>query len=187
MIAKKNYLAVMACWMLLAGLVLSACAVNEVAAAGKQAEIEGNYQTVTLPDPNGIQFELPEEWAFWGNAGYLSPDDGTTLAGIRLAWIQEGVASEKYLYNEDSIVHENSAQNVAGIDTRRMIVESTLKKAESEEVIWHAYELIYAFPSPDNTMMIGAIVSAPTKEDLVPLEGVAEHMVASLTWQGMTQ
>lgn len=152
------------------------------AAVDETAVAPVTYERFSLPEPDGISFELPEEWAVWANAGYLSPDDGKTLAGIRVSWVQEGVDSEAYLFNEDSIVHDVSEQVIDGLATRRYIVESTLTSAATGDIIWHAYEMIYAFPHPDGNMMIGVVVSAEEMNALPALEPVAEHMVSSITW-----
>jgi len=157
------------------------------AAENHPVPVPSVYETFSLPEPDGISFELPEDWAFWANAGYLSPDDGNTLAGIRASWIQEGVDSEAYLFNEDSIVHEVSEQMVGGLAARRYIVESTLTSAATGEVIWHAYEMIYAFPHPDGEMMIGVVLSAQTMDELPALVPVAEHMLSSIKWASQAE
>lgn len=155
------------------------------AQAGQQMEATPDvisYVEFTLPFPEEISFELPQEWDFWGNAGYLSPDDGRTYAGVRLAWIKEGQNAEEALYNEGSKVHEKATVMVGDLETHRYIVESTLKSASTNEVISHTYEMIYAFPAPNGEMMTGVIFSAPTREELEPLVPIAEHMVDSLRW-----
>ena len=106
------------------------------------------YQVVSLPEPDGIRFEVPDDWSFWGNAGYLSNDGGSTLAGIRMSWVKEGQDAAEYLYNEGSTVHEKINKKVANLETTRYIVETSLTNASTGEEIWHAYEMIYAFPSP---------------------------------------
>lgn len=166
----------------------SGCSSFFVQAAVDEPAVEPvTYERFSLPEPDGISFELPEEWAFWANAGYLSPDDGNTLAGIRASWIQDGIDSEAYLFNEDSIVHEVSEQMVGGLAARRYIVESTLTSAATGEVIWHAYEMIYAFPHPDGKMMIGVVLSAQTMDELPALKPVAEHMLSSIKWASQAE
>lgn len=140
------------------------------------------YNEFTLPFPEDISFELPEDWKFWANAGYLSPDDGRTYAGVRLVWIKEGQDAEAHLYNEGSIVHDKTTVMVGDLETHRYIVEVTLTNAITKEVISHTYEMIYAFPAPDGEMMAGVVFSAPTEQELEPLVPVAEHMVESLSW-----
>ncbi len=172
------------------GLLFSTSGCNSFlvqAAVDDPAVAPVTYERFSLPEPDGISFELPEEWAFWANAGYLSPDDGNTLAGIRVSWIQDGVDSEAYLFNEDSIVHEVSEQMVGGLAVRRYIVESTLTSATTGEVIWHAYEMIYAFPHPDGEMMIGVVLSAQTMDELPALVPVAEHMLSSIKWASQAE
>lgn len=141
-----------------------------------------SYKEFTLPFPEEITFELPESWDFWGNAGYLSPDDGKTYAGVRLAWIDADHDAEEALYNEGSIVHEKTTVMVGDRETHRYIVEVTLTNASTGEVFSHTYEMIYAFPAPNGEMMAGVIFSAQTREELEPMVPVAEHMVASLEW-----
>lgn len=140
------------------------------------------YKEISLPSPEEISFELPEDWSFWANAGYLSPDEGKTYAGVRLAWIKEGQDAEALLYNEGSIVHEKDTVMVGDLETHRYIVEVTLMNAITKEIISHTYEMIYAFPAPNGEMMTGVIFSAPTREELEPLVPIAEHMVQSLRW-----
>jgi hypothetical protein len=161
-------------------MVLSACSTPPT-------QIETNPDTVlykefTLPFPEDISFELPDDWDFWANAGYLSSDDGKTYAGVRLAWIEEGRDAEADLYNEGSIVHEKTTVMVGDLETHRYIVEVTLTSASTNEVISHTYEMIYAFPAPNGEMMAGVIFSAPTREELEPLVPIAEHMVQSIKW-----
>ncbi len=150
------------------------------AAAPEESQDAVRYERFSLPE--GVSFELPEGWQFWANAGYLSPDDGQTTAGLRFSWIEEGKDAEVLLYNEGAVVHEKITQVVSGIETHRYIVEVTLTSAATGETIHHAYEMIYAFPAPNGEMMTGVVVSAPTLEALQPLVPVAEHMLASLTW-----
>jgi hypothetical protein len=140
------------------------------------------YKEFTLPSPEKISFELPEGWDFWANAGYLSPDDGKTFAGVRLVWIEEGKDVETALYNEGSTVHEKTTVTVGDLETHRYIVEVTLTSASTGEVFSHTYEMIYAFPDPTGQMMAGVVFSAPTAEELEPLTPIAEHMVESLKW-----
>lgn len=142
------------------------------------------YKEFTLPFPEEVSFELPENWDFWANAGYLSPDEGKTYAGVRMAWIEEGHNAEEALYNEGSTVHEKTTVKVGDLETHRYIVEVTLTSASTGEVISHTYEMIYAFPAPNGEMVAGVIFSAPTREELEPLVPIAEHMVASLRWGG---
>lgn len=166
--------------MLVLCMVLSAC-------SPPSTQIEKNPDTVlykefTLPFPEDISFELPDDWDFWANAGYLSPDDGRTYAGVRLAWIEEGRDAESALYNEGSTVHEKTTVMIGDLETHRYIVEVTLTSASTNEVISHTHEMIYAFPAPNGEMMAGVVFSAPTREDLEPMVSIAEHMVQSLKW-----
>ena len=165
-------------------LFLSACtsSVEPGDAQIESASGDVPYQEFTLPFPEEVTFELPEGWEFWGNAGYLSPDDGRIYAGFRQAWIEEGKDAEAALYNEGSVVHEITTVMVGGLETHRMIVEVTLTSASTGEVISHTYEMIYAFPAPNGEMMAGVIFSAPTRDELEQLVPVAEHMVESLKW-----
>jgi hypothetical protein len=136
------------------------------------------YRSFSLPE--GISFELPDSWDFWGNAGYLSPDNGKTLAGIRRTWMDEGMDAERLLYNEDATLLEKSAQNVDGKEVNRYLVEVTLTSASTGEVIMHSYEMIYAIPDEESSIMYGVVFSSPELgglEDLVPS---AEHMIATL-------
>jgi hypothetical protein len=148
----------------------------------KTTENSITYKEFTLPFPEDISFELPEEWDFWANAGYLSPDEGKTFAGVRLAWIKEGQDAEALLYNEGSIVHEKDTVIVGDLETHRYIVEVTLTNAITKEVISHTYEMIYAFPAANGEMMTGVAFSAPTREELEPLVPIAKHMIQSLRW-----
>ena len=172
--------------VLVTSLVLGAC--GAPAASGSPQEAAPpkatavSYKDFTLPSPEEISFQLPEEWAFWGNAGYLSPDDGKTYAGVRLAWIEAGKDSEELLYNEGSTVHEKTTVMIGDLETHRYVVEVTLTNASTGKVFSHTYEMIYAFPSPDGEMMAGVIFSVPTKEELELWVPVAEHMVESLRW-----
>lgn len=163
-------------------LFLSACTSNVEPGDGQSEPPSIAYKEFTLPFPEDITFELPEGWEFWGNAGYLSPDDGRTYAGIRLAWIEEGRNAEELLYNEGSIVHEKTDVTLGTLETHRYIVEVTLTNAVTGKVFSHTYEMIYAFPTPNGEMVAGVIFSAPTEEDLEPLVPLAEHMVESLEW-----
>jgi hypothetical protein len=164
--------------LMLLCMVLSAC-------SAPSTQIEAvTYKEFTLPHPENISFELPDDWDFWANAGYLSPDDGRTYAGLRLAWIEEGRDAETLLYNEGSTVHEKTTVMVGDLETHRYIVEVILRSAATDEVILHTYEMIYAFPDPNGEMMAGVIFSAPTREEVESLTSIAEHMVASLRWGG---
>ncbi|HEY3472956.1 MAG TPA: hypothetical protein VGK56_00015 [Anaerolineales bacterium] len=173
---------------LVISIVLSACSTPAASSSPpKQAEIEAtpdamSYKEFSLPFPEDISFQLPEEWDFWGNAGYLSPDDDKTYAGVRLAWIEEGRNAEELLYNEGSTVHEKTNVMIGDLETHRYIVEVILTSASTGEVISHTYEMIYAFPAPDGKMVAGVAFSAPTREELEPLVPIAEHMVESLRW-----
>jgi hypothetical protein len=140
------------------------------------------YKEYTLPSPEAITFELPENWDFWANAGYLSPDNGKTYAGVRMAWIKEGQDAEALLYNEGSRVHDQTTVMVGDLETHRYIVEVTLTSAATNEVILHNYEMIYAFPAPKGEMMTGVVFAASTAEEVESLTPIAEHMVASLKW-----
>jgi hypothetical protein len=161
-------------------LILASCSTPPTQIGTIPADV--SYKEFTLPFPENISFELPDNWDFWGNAGYLSPDDGKTYAGIRLVWIEEGRNVEEALYNEGSIVHERTTVMVGELETHRTIVEVTLISASTGEVISHTYEMIYAFPAPNGEMMAGAVFSASTREELEPLVPIAEHMVSSLQW-----
>lgn len=174
--------------MLVLGLaiMLSACAPN-LAQTTSRPEVSADttaYKTFTLPSSEEISFELPQDWDFWGNAGYLSPDDGKTYAGVRLAWVEAGRDAEVLLYNEGSIVHEKTTVMVADLETHRYIAEVTLTSASTGEVFSHAYEMIYAFPAPNGEMIAGVVLSAPSREELEQMAPVAEHMVESLRWGG---
>lgn len=140
------------------------------------------YKVFTLPFPEEVSFELPEDWDFWANAGYLSPDEGKTYAGVRMAWMEEGHNAEEALYNEGSTVHEKTTVKVGNLETHRYIVEVTLTSASTGEVISHTYEMIYAFPAPNGEMMAGVVFSAPTRQELELWVPTAEHMVTSLRW-----
>jgi hypothetical protein len=169
-------------------LVLGSCLIL-VSCSTPPAQSDTNPDAVTykefnIPAPEDVSFELPDNWEFWGNAGYLSPDDGITYAGIRLAWIEEGRNAEEILYNEGSVVHEQVTVMVGELETHRTIVEATLISASTGEVISHTYEMIYAFPTPNGEMMAGVVFSAPTREELEPLVPIAEHMIESLQWGG---
>lgn len=168
--------------MLVLGIssVLSACGTAQFQIAMTPDTVP--YKEFTLPFPEEISFELPEDWDFWANAGYLSPDDGKIYAGVRLAWIEEGRDAEESLYNEGSTVHEKTTVMIGDLETHRYIVEVTLTNASTNEVFSHSYEMIYAFPAPNGEMMAGVIFSAPTKDELEPLVPIAEHMVESLRW-----
>lgn len=170
--------------MMVLCMVLSACSTPP---AQTEMKIEPtletpSYKEFTLPFPEDISFELPDDWDFWANAGYLSPDDGKTYAGVRLAWIEEDRNAEEALYNEGSIVHEKMTVMIGDLETHRYIVEVTLTSASTNEVISQTYEMIYAFPAPNGEMMAGVIFSAPTREELEPLVPIAEHMVQSVKW-----
>ena len=179
-----SWLPLISMLVLAASLVLSACT-STLLQSDTQIEAAPDAlsdREFTLPSPEEITFELPESWAFWGNAGYLSPDDGKTYAGVRLAWIDANNDPEEALYNEGSIVHEKATAMVGELETNRYIVEVTLTNASTGEVFSHTYEMIYAFPAPNGEMMAGVIFSAQTKEELETLVPVAEHMVESLKW-----
>lgn len=170
--------------VLLIAIFLSACT---TALGSEETRIEEtsesiSYKEFTLPSPEEITFQLPEGWDFWGNAGYLSPDDGKTYAGVRLAWIEDGRNAEEALYNEGSVVHEKTTVMVSDLETHRYLVEVTLTNASTGKVFSHTYEMIYAFPDPSGEMMAGVIFSASSKAELEPLVPVAEHMVESLEW-----
>jgi hypothetical protein len=170
--------------VLVLSIPLSACTAGFVSG---ETQIEAAsdaipYEDFTLPSPEEISFQLPENWDFWGNAGYLSPDDGETYAGVRLAWMEEGKDAEKLLYNEGSTVHEKTTVVIGDLETHRYIVEVTLTNASTGKVFSHTYEMIYAFPDPKREMMAGVVFSAPTREELEPLVPIAEHMVKSLKW-----
>lgn len=173
---KTSLMRIIPILVLLTGAVLSACAPVSV----RPEPIA--YEEFTLPSPEGISFELPKGWEFWGNAGYLSPDDGKTYAGVRLAWIEAGRDTEAALYNEGSIVHEKTTVTVGNLETHRYIVEVTLTSASTGKVFSHTYEMIHAFPDPSGEMMVGVIFSASTREELEPWVPIAEHMVESLKW-----
>ena len=165
---------------------LAACSTPQLQ-AGTQLEATPDttvYKEFTLPFPEDVSFELPDDWDFWANAGYLSPDEGKTYAGVRMAWIEEGHDAEQALYNEGSKVHEKTTVMVGDLETHRYIVEVILKNASTNEIFSHTYEMIYAFPAPNGEMVAGVIFSAPTREELEPLVPIAEHMVASLRWGG---
>ena len=170
--------------MMVLCMVLSACSTPPTP-AGTEIELTletPSYKEFTLPFPEDISFELPDDWDFWANAGYLSPDNGRTYAGVRLAWIEEGRDAEEALYNEGSTVHEKKTVMIGDLETHRYIVEVTLTSASTKEVFSHTYEMIYAFPAPNGEIMAGVIFSATTREELEPLIPIAEHMVQSLKW-----
>jgi hypothetical protein len=185
---KYTFIRLIPVLVLVALMGLSACSamasldLPESETPIKTAKSTIAYKEFTIPSPEEISFELPEDWSFWANAGYLSPDEGKTYAGVRLAWIKEGQDAETALYNEGSIVHEKETVMVDDLETHRYIVEVTLTNAITEEVISHTYEMIYAFPAPNGEMMTGVAFSAPTREELEPLVPIAEHMVQSLRW-----
>jgi len=169
-------------------MVLSACSTLNSSGSGQtETQIEATLDTIsykefTLPFPEEVSFELPDDWEFWANAGYLSPNEGKTYAGVRLAWIEADKDAEAALYNEGSVVHEKTTVMIGDQETHRYIVEVTLTNASTNEVISHTYEMIYAFPAPNGEMMAGVVFSASTKEELEPLVAIAEHMVQSLEW-----
>lgn len=172
--------------VLVLAIVLGACTPN-LAQTSPRRKLSADttaYKTFTLPSPEEISFELPASWDFWGNAGYLSPDEGKTYAGVRLAWIEEGRDAEVLLYNEGSIVHEKATVMVGDLETHRYIVEVTLTSASTGEVFSHTYEMIYAFPAPNGEMIAGVVLSARSREELEQMAPVAEHMVESLKWGG---
>ncbi|MGD8405640.1 MAG: hypothetical protein PVJ21_18420 [Anaerolineales bacterium] len=151
------------------------------------AEDPITYKEITLPAMEDISFELPEDWESWANAGYLSPDDGKTYAGVRLVWIKEGQDAEALLYNEGSILHDKTTVMVGSLETHRYIVEVTLTNTITQEIISHTYEMIYSFPSPDGELMTGVVFSAEFKHELESLVPIAEHMVQSLKWGGRNE
>jgi hypothetical protein len=161
-------------------MLTSACGTTSATALPPTETV--TYKEFTLPFPEDISFELPDNWDSWANAGYLSPDDGKTYAGVRLVWIEEGRDAEEALYNEGSTVHEKTTVMIGDLETHRYIVEVTLTSASTNEVISHTYEMIYAFPAPNGEMMAGVVFSAPSREELEPLVPIAEHMVQTLTW-----
>jgi phosphate/sulfate permease len=176
-------------WILLPvfSFMISACSLpvapdTNLDTSGTEENATIVYKEFSIPDPERISFELPEGWDFWANAGYLSPDDGQTLAGVRFSWITEGRDAEALLYNEGSIIHEKTTIMVGELETHRYTIEVTLTSAATGEIIWHAYELIYAFPTPQGDMMAGVAFSAKTIEELEPLIPIAEHMVSSIKW-----
>lgn len=187
---KTNHMAIFHTLLFLAAaLMMTACspAVDAPALAVNLESIEqfdpGVMQTVTyrlFSLPEGISFELPANWDFWANAGYLSPDNGKTLAGIRRTWMDEGMDAERLLYNEDADLLEKSAQDVDGKELNRYLVEVTLTSASTGDVISHTYEMIYAIPDEANGIMYGAVITSPDRQELETLVPIVEHMAATI-------
>jgi hypothetical protein len=173
---------------LLTGCAPVAPAAPETAApavpATEQPEtaVQETYQEITYPGSENVVFELPEGWKFWGNAGYLSPDEGKTLAGIRMGFLQEGKDSARMLYNEDAKLIDRATVVIDGKEVDRHLVSVTLRNASTGVVFSHTYEMLYCFPAPDGQMLAGIVFSAQSEDEVKALAPVAEHMIRSLQW-----
>jgi len=141
-----------------------------------------SYQTFALPAPEPVSFELPAGWDFWGNGGGLSPDDGRTLAGLRLVWVESDQEAGHRLFNEDSVLLDQTNLTVANVEMQRYTVEVYRTLAATGERSVQGYELVYALSGPSPDQIAGVFVSAPTREELSALAPTAEHMAASLMW-----
>lgn len=157
----------------------------EAPAAESPAQIESvatfGYREFTLPGESPVTFELPEDWDFWGNGGWLSPNNGEVMAGFRQVFGTDDAAAKR-LYNEGSNVLEDTTVSIGGQDYRRFTVEVTLTSASTGEVISHTYEMIYVVPTPTPDVLGGVFISAQSVEQLGEYVEVAEHMVQTLRW-----
>ncbi len=167
--------------------LLTGCTSADAATAGEagqpQPETAAAYKSITIPGPVTANLELPEGWDFYGNAGWLSPDNGQTLAGLRLTFISPDKDAKRLLFNEDAVILEQSDITIGDLAVTRYKVESYMTIAATGERNLEGYELIYAFPAKDPELMAGVFVRAATLEALEQAEPVVEHMASSLTWE----
>jgi hypothetical protein len=166
---------------------ISACsqarAVPKTAPQGAQAAQAVRYQSFELPGPVPAAFELPEDWGFWGNGGWLSPDAGKTLGGLRLTFLKPGQDAGRLLYNEDSVLIDKSTVTLQGVEWSRYRVHAFLKMASTGELVSEGFELIYAIPVENNGIMAGVFVRAANPDQLNQLEPVVQHMATSLKFK----
>ncbi len=145
------------------------------AGAPEQAEM----QKVTLLGPEEVTFEIPADWAFYGNAGYLSPDQGRTLLGVQQAWAEAGRDAAQLLLPPDSeLTGSTSLQSGSREVTRYDLKVYRTKDGEKAFV---GYERMYAFPSPDGAQMIGLLIRTEKERELDALEAVALHAVETFS------
>ncbi len=138
-------------------------------------------KAVTLPGPEEITFELPIDWEFVGNAGYLSPDGGETLLGVRQAWMKEGSDAPQLLLSPEDEQTGSSALKAGAVEVSRIDYTAYLPKSDGSDKKFQGYARIYAFPSPDGLQMIGMMVRAETEATLEPLEAIALHAIETFS------
>jgi hypothetical protein len=131
--------------------------------------------------PEGISFQLPQGYDWWGNAGWLSNDGGSSFIGLRQAWIVEGQDAARHLFNEDVLILSESDRLVGEIAAHVYTIESYLTVAATGERKLAGYERIYAFPASDE-VMAGVFTQAQSVEALDALDEAAQTMIASLRW-----
>jgi hypothetical protein len=141
-----------------------------------------HYRNFTIPGPESASFELPEGWDFWGNGGWLSPDNGHTLAGLRMTWTKPGQDARRLLFNEDAVILEQSSLTINQTEMTRYKVITYLTNAATRQRVVDGYELIYAFPGNKPNVIAGVFVRAASLKELDPLEPIVEHMAASVKW-----
>jgi hypothetical protein len=175
--------------ILTALFLVSACSPAQVVPAIKPSPLSTNipveapsYKVFKVHSPVPASFELPVEWDFWGNAGWLSPDDGQTCAGLRMTLIKPGQDARRLLFNEDAIILDQNRIKHSQIEVNRYKIGTYFTNAATGERVLDGYELIYAFPANDPEQMAGVFVRASTLEELDSLEPIVEHMADSLLW-----
>ncbi len=161
---------------LLLAIMIAGCA---PASAGTPETPE--MKAVTLPGPEEIAFELPSDWEFVGNAGYLSPDGGKTLLGVHQAWMEEGRNVAQMLLTPEDEQTGSNALRAGAVDVSRIDYTAYQSKPDGSPKKFLAFARMYAFPSADGAQMIGMLVRAETEPALEPLEAIALHAIETFS------
>lgn len=135
--------------------------------------------------PEGITFQLPEGFDWAGNAGWLSPDGGTSWIGLRQAWVMEGMALDEnagMLHNEDVEILKEGYETIGGIETAVITLKAYSTIAATGERKFVGYERIWAFPAPDGKVLAGVFTQAQSEAALYSMDDAAHTMLASLRW-----
>ncbi len=151
------------------------------APASVRAPETPEMKAVTLPGSEEIAFELPSDWEFVGNAGYLSPDGGKTLLSVHQAWMEEGRDAAQLLLSPEDEQTGANALKAGAVDVSRIDYTAYQSKPDDSEKKFLAYARIYAFPSADGAQMIGMLVRAETEAALEPLEAIALHAIETFS------
>lgn len=129
-----------------------------------EATEPAEWQSITPPDES-VTFEIPATWRHFGQDTNWSPDEGSTLLGLRMGWNRPGQAIEAGLLPEGAKILESETEMINEASVRRFRVEAA-GVYETHLILVRADSMVFDF-----------LLRASTEAEIDALYPVLVHAV----------